>query len=244
MNFHYDSHINYIDDTTIISSSQGNSVFDELYSKWFIQEHSFGKCMVNYEVKMTFSNPLYSRVTKYFFDSIVVNINDAFEEACNQGYEQQMENAIHETEKRGRTIKEYLDDGELDELDKRMKASPNSEIAKREKELQKKKKLDPDFQWRADPRQNKRRVQSKSIYDDELSSTREDLELKRVDQSKNLIRGLFRENYLSRQDRDIVNKKMQDRQFLNDVYLLDQALGGAPDYKKKIAKHIKDSVES
>lgn len=95
--FSYDSHVQYVDFHTIISTSKGGNVFDELYSKWNIQEHSFNKCMVNYEVKMTFSNPLYASVTRYFFDTLVVNATDSFIKACNMSYENQMEEALEKS---------------------------------------------------------------------------------------------------------------------------------------------------
>jgi coenzyme Q-binding protein COQ10 len=43
ISFSYDSKIEYADPNTIIAISKGNNVFDELYSKWYIQEHTFQK---------------------------------------------------------------------------------------------------------------------------------------------------------------------------------------------------------
>lgn len=242
-NFHYDSQIEYKDFSTIISTSQGNSVFDELYSKWSIQDHTYGKWMVNYEVKMTFSNPLYSRFTRYFFDTLVVNINDAFVNAWNIGYEQQLEQAKDEAAKRERSVREFIEQDDLDELDKAFRTSQGSKsdyfkVLKKEQQRER-----GDFEWKATPRQDRRRTKGKTMFEDELSSKKDGLELKRMVRSQMLIRDLFKNNFLAMQEKERVDKKMQDKQFLNDIYLLDQALGGAPDYKKKIAVHIREIIE-
>lgn len=241
LNFSYDSHIQYYDYHTIISTSKSTSIFNELYSKWNIQEHTLGKWMVNYEVKMTFSNPLYGRVTRYFFDHLVVNINDAFVKACNITYEQQLDAALRDSIQRERTVRDYLNDDSIDEVDRRLRGpKPKASTFN----ILKQKQQPEDFDWKADPRLNRRRqVQSKSLFEEEIVSKKEQMEEKRIEHSKNLIRDLFRDNVLSRLDRDKVNQKMQDKEFLKDIYLLDQALGGAPDYKKKIARHIKNIIE-
>lgn len=243
LTFSYDSKVEYYDHHTIISTSTGGNVFDELWSKWNIQEHSLGKCMVNYEVKMTFSNPLYARVTRYFFDTLVVNINDAFVTGANITYEDQLEKALEDSRKVNRTVRDYLNEDSVDELERRMKGHSGLQGAKF-KVLNRKKPTDPEFEWNADPRQNrKREVQTESVFENELTSKKEAMEERRNNHTKNLVRDLFADNLLSRFDRDKVNKKLQEKQFLDDIYLLDQALGGSPDYKKKIARHIKNSIE-
>jgi len=201
--------------------------------------------MVNYEVKMTFSNPLYAGVTRYFFDSLVVNINDAFVEGCNQKYENQLENAKESSIRHNRSVRDYLNDESFDELDNRISGKLGLKAHKL-RDINKKNRSgsDSEFQWTADPRQNNNReVRSKSPYEAEFSSKKDEMVRRRNDHSKNLIRDLFKDNVLSRLDRDKVNLKMQQDEFLQDIYVLDQALGGAPGYKKKIAKHIKSKID-
>ena len=78
LEFEYTSHVIYKSPDTIISVSKGGPFFNELYSKWNIQEVTYKTTKVNYEVEMTFSNPLYASLMKYFFNNLVTNINDAF----------------------------------------------------------------------------------------------------------------------------------------------------------------------
>lgn len=123
---------------------------------------------------------------------------------------------------------------DLNNLDKKLERMTPKAMNKTGS-LEKEKDQNPDFKWTADPRlNNKRNVQTKSVFEEELTSKKEHREQKRISRSKDLIRDLFTENLLTRYDRDKVNKKMQDQQFLNDIYLLDQALGGAPNYKEQI----------
>jgi hypothetical protein len=141
--------------------------------------------------------------------------------------------------KNQRSVREYIMEDDIENLDKKLRYMTPKK-AKKEKG-----KDEPtEFEWTADPRlNNKRNVQTKSIFEEELSSKKLHREQKRIAASKDLIRDLFKDNLLSRQDRDIVNKKMQDHQFLNDIYLLDQALGGAPDFKEQISNHIKKLIK-
>jgi hypothetical protein len=143
--------VTYKDFTTVVSVSKGNNVFDELYSKWYIQGHVKGICMVNYEVRMTFSNPLYSKVTKMFFDSLVVNINDAFVKSCNYTYENKLEDAVRDSAMRERPLRDFIDENKIDEATQYMqsKRQPFMEDAFE----QYKKSDNSDFSWKVDPRQ-------------------------------------------------------------------------------------------
>ena len=156
---------------------------------------------------------------------------------------------MKESTKRNRSVREYLDDDDLNDLDRKLREPRRaihlkSRYAEEHGGTATRQQQDPDFQWTADHRLNRRRrVQTKSVFEDELTSKKQHMEKKRAEHTRNLIRDLFKDNFLSRQDRDKLTKKMQSEEFLKDIYILDQALGGAPDYKKKIAKHIKKQIE-
>jgi ribosome-associated toxin RatA of RatAB toxin-antitoxin module len=66
----------------VVSIAENTSIFDGLYSEWTIKEIEKDKCEVFYKIEMTFSNPLYSAVTKNFFDYLAKNINKSFEQRC------------------------------------------------------------------------------------------------------------------------------------------------------------------
>ena len=190
---------------------------------------------------MTFSNPLYSRVTKYFFDTLVVNINDAFVNACNEQYVNEQNKEMKKSMDDSKTVRDYLDSGNMDQIEKQLK-TPRKPVSKEFKHLNKQKE-NSDFEFKFDHRlNNRRKVQSKPNFDSG-SNENDQRKVQRLARSKGIIRDLFRDNTLSSRDRDKVNQKMQDKEFLNDIYILDQALGGSPDYKKKIAKHIRKSIE-
>ena len=40
--------------------------------------------MIDYRISMEFSSPLYASITRQFFDYLVVNVNQQFEERCSQ----------------------------------------------------------------------------------------------------------------------------------------------------------------
>lgn len=101
-----------------------------------------------------------------------------------------------------------------------------------------------DFEFKVDPKLNKRRrVQSEPNFNFDKDKFKNQNETLKVAKTKRLIKDLFNDGTLTKMETDKVNKKMEDKEFLNDIYILDQALGGAPDHKKKIAKHIKDSIK-
>ena len=200
------------------------------------------KCMVNYEVKMTFSNPLYSKVTKLFFENLVVNINDAFVKATALNAQDQLEVALNESRKKERSVRDYLNDEEMSELDKRLRTPKH--IEKRMDKLSEEKKMSSDFEWSVDPRLNRRRgVQSKSPFENEINENKEQNQHKRDQQSKHIVDSLFKERILSELDKQKVNEKMKNTEFLQDIYLLNQVFGTSNESKKKIAKYIKEKID-
>ena len=242
VNFSYDSHVTYKDFSTIISVSNGNSAFDELYSKWNIEDMTYNKWMVNYEVKMTFSNPLYSRVTKLFFNNLVVNINDAFIKATAITLHDQLEDAYNASQRKERSVRDYINDEAVNEVDQKLKV-PRHIAEKISKITEEEKKASPDFQWSVDPRQNKRRgVQSKSPFESEINQNKEQNQQKRDQYSIQIINELFKERVISELDKQKVSEKMKNAEFLHDIYLLDQVFGGSKESRKKIAKYIKEKI--
>jgi hypothetical protein len=104
--------------------------------------------------------------------------------------------------------------------------------------------VDVDYQWTGDQRFDKQReVRNKSQFENDSNQKKEEMQNRRVLHTKNLVRDLFKDNLLSRFDRDNVNKKMQDPDFLDEIYLLEQSISGSPDYRKKIARHIKNYID-
>jgi len=198
--------------------------------------------MVNYEVRMTFSNPLFSTVTKYFFNNLVVNINDAFVKASAMTYQDQLEEALSETTKRQRSVRDYLDDQDMDYINSRLKVPRH--IEKRLQNLTDASK-EEGFEWKAGPRLNRRRnVQTNTnTFTEDIEQNQATNEKKREERSRKIASELLNEKFLSELDREKVNSKLEDKEFVKDVFLLDQALGGAPDYKKKIAKFIKSKIQ-
>ena len=198
--------------------------------------------MVNYEVKMTFSNPLYSRVTKLFFNNLVVNINDAFIKATAITLHDQLEDAYNASQRKERSVRDYINDEAMNEVDQKLKV-PRHIAEKISKITEEEKKASPDFQWSVDPRQNKRRgVQSKSPFESEINQNKEQNQQKRDQYSIQIINELFKERVISELDKQKVSEKMKNAEFLHDIYLLDQVFGGSKESRKKIAKYIKEKI--
>ena len=64
VNFSYISKVTYKEPFYILSvSTSESSIFKELYSTWEIEAVDEDKCKVEYKIRMTFQNPLYSAIT-------------------------------------------------------------------------------------------------------------------------------------------------------------------------------------
>lgn len=63
---------------------------------------------VNYEVEMTFSNPLYASVMKYFFNNLVTNINDAFQNECVKNYQDTLNEFMEREHENAKSLGERL----------------------------------------------------------------------------------------------------------------------------------------
>ena len=75
VNFSYISKVTYKEPSYVLSvsgqqaeGSVSSKIFSELYSLWEIEAKSKNSCEVKYKCQMTFANPLYSSVTRQFFD--------------------------------------------------------------------------------------------------------------------------------------------------------------------------------
>ena len=63
----------------VTTESDSSRIFNKFSSEWLIRanpEGSLNSCIVDYQIEMEFSNPLYSAVTSQFFDLLVANIDD------------------------------------------------------------------------------------------------------------------------------------------------------------------------
>lgn len=154
-----------------------------------------------------------------------------------------MDEALKQTANQNRSVRDYLDDGDLDLLSNKLNAKHGLRALKYRQSL-KPNEVNVDYKWTGDQRFNKQReVRSKSEFENDSNQKKEEMQNRRVLHTKNLVRDLFKDNLLSRFDRDKVNKKLQDPEFIEEIYLLDQSISGSPDYRKKIARHIRNAID-
>lgn len=86
LSFGYVSCVTYEEPSFVLSESSNSRIFDSLYSEWRISRIAPHECEVNYKIIMTFNNPLYTQITRQFFDLLTKNINQSFEQRCQQLY--------------------------------------------------------------------------------------------------------------------------------------------------------------
>jgi len=86
LSFAYMSRVTFEEPYSVLSLAEDSRIFQGLYSHWKIEPLEEDLCEVEYNIRMTFSNPLYTHVTKSFFDYLATNINKAFEQRCLEKY--------------------------------------------------------------------------------------------------------------------------------------------------------------
>ena len=64
LKFEYKSKVSYTEPSRVLSvSSTESKIFEELHSLWQIEHVDDHSCKVDYNIQMTFSNPLFATVT-------------------------------------------------------------------------------------------------------------------------------------------------------------------------------------
>ena len=86
LSFAYTSKVSYEDPSFILSESSNSRIFESLHSKWRIVKVKKHVCRVDYDIRMTFTNSLYTSITNQFFDYLAKSINKCFEERCYNLY--------------------------------------------------------------------------------------------------------------------------------------------------------------
>ena len=67
------------------SQAEGSNIFNSMTSEWIIKPDGrdpMNKCIVDYRIEMEFASRPYAAITTKFFDFLVDNINQQFEDRC------------------------------------------------------------------------------------------------------------------------------------------------------------------
>lgn len=86
LSFQYKSVVSYETPNRVLSIAESTAVFENMESLWLIKKVSDHECEIQYKISMMFANPIYSSVTRHFFDYLAKNINKSFEDRCRELY--------------------------------------------------------------------------------------------------------------------------------------------------------------
>ena len=66
--------------------ADNTAIWNSLHCVWRIKEIDEKTCECVYDINLEFANPLYSAVTRTFFDLLAYNVNTAFEKRALELY--------------------------------------------------------------------------------------------------------------------------------------------------------------